>query len=76
MEKIQLEPIYSVVGRHIKDARKSRKITQTALAARVGLHDAGHMSAIELGKQRIQMHTLVAIARELGVSVCTLLEET
>lgn len=72
MERI--EPEYAAVGARISRARRSIEMTQDALAACVGLTRAS-LTNIESGRQRIQLHTLLKVARVLNVSAATLLPD-
>lgn len=52
----------------LKDARKSKGLTQKQLAQKVGL-DAAHVSRIEGGRIRPQISTLLEIARVLELEI-------
>jgi DNA-binding XRE family transcriptional regulator len=62
---------YAEVGRLIAKARFGR-LTQQALASRAKLTRTSIIN-IEKGRQQILLHTLVDIARTLGVAVTDLL---
>ena len=59
--------VYRIVGARIRDERLKRNITQNDLAASVGLTRTS-ITNIEKGRQKLSLHTLVALASELRVS--------
>jgi len=61
------------IGKAIRDARESLKISQAELARRVGLKHAGSLWRIEDGRTRASTDRLSRIAAELGRSVGDLL---
>ena len=67
-----MEPIYQQIGEQIRKHRKAQKITQEELASHVGLTRAS-ITNIEIGNQRLLVHTLIEIAERLEVSVGELL---
>lgn len=67
-----IEPIYFAVGDRVREARSSRGVTQAALGGRIG-HTRLSVVGIENARQRVQLHTLVAIADVLGVAFHELL---
>lgn len=69
------QEIYCEIGRRIRAARLRLKVNQDALAYCVGFQRAISISEIEHGKVRVQIDTLYAIARALGVSLLDLLPE-
>jgi len=66
------DEIYLAVGRMVRKGRESAGLRQDELAERVGLTRTS-ITNIEKGKQRIQIHTLYAIARALSLSPYALL---
>jgi transcriptional regulator with XRE-family HTH domain len=65
-----IEPLYAQLGARIKEIREHLGLSQTQLgellSPPVGRQ---HIHHIEKGIQRIQVHTLVQIARVMGCSV-------
>lgn len=61
------DDIYLAVGRRVRRGREAAGLRQDELAERVGLTRTS-ITNIEKGKQRIQIHTLYAIARALSLS--------
>jgi transcriptional regulator with XRE-family HTH domain len=64
--------LYEEVGRSIRQERLKRKITQEDLGMRVGLTRTS-ITNIERGRQKLLLHTLVAIADALAVGLTSLL---
>lgn len=60
------------IGKNIATLRKSRKVTQAALAEAVGI-DTVSLSRIETGKSNTSLLTLDAIAHELKAPLTALL---
>jgi transcriptional regulator with XRE-family HTH domain len=67
----EVEPIYVEVGRLIRKHRKRANLTQAQLGSKTGLSRTT-VTHIESGDQRIQLHTLYAIADALMISPQTL----
>ncbi len=67
-----IDEIYSQLGEIIRTKREMSGFTQDDLAARVGLTRTS-ITNIEKGRQRIQLHTLYAIADVVKASPCELL---
>src|SRR6266571_6499682 len=65
---------YAAAGKRICDVRSSKRVTQERLAFQVSLTRTSIIN-IEKGRQQILLHTLVEIARALGVKVSDLLPE-
>lgn len=65
--------LYSLLGSLIKEARNNADIKQELLADYLGLSRVS-ISNIENGKQNIQVHTLLEVAKYLGVNVSDFLE--
>jgi transcriptional regulator with XRE-family HTH domain len=66
--------IRQVLGRNIRRFRKRARLSQEAVATRIGA-DRAHVSAMELGKQNITLLTLWHVAEALGVRASDLLDE-
>jgi transcriptional regulator with XRE-family HTH domain len=64
--------LYREIGKMVRDAREAAALTQGLLAQHVGLTRTS-ITNIERGQQKIQIHTLYAIAEALNVRVATLL---
>jgi transcriptional regulator with XRE-family HTH domain len=62
-----IELIYRQIGAAIKERRQSLGITQTELGTLIGLSRTATTN-IELGRQRICVHTLYNIARALNTA--------
>lgn len=75
--KSKIEPIYLVIGRNIQRTRDARAMSQAALGASLSppLTRAA-IANMEGGKQRILVHTLLSIARNLLVPLGELLVNT
>ncbi len=69
------DQLYSIIGKLVRTERERAKLTQDELAHRVGLTRTS-ISNIESGRQKIQVHTLYALAEALHVSADTLLPRT
>ena len=61
------------MGRNIRDARSSRKMTQQQLADQAGL-DRTYISLVEHGKQNITISAIVNIAEALDIPVNQLID--
>jgi transcriptional regulator with XRE-family HTH domain len=64
--------VATVIGRNVRDARRRRRISQRNLGPPIGLEQT-HVSKIELGQIEPTLSTVIALARELEVTVGTLL---
>jgi len=64
---------YKVIGDHIRDARKARKLTQEKLAEQLGM-SALHYGRLERGDRPASLEQIARIADELGVSALSLLD--
>jgi transcriptional regulator with XRE-family HTH domain len=71
------EKIYQEIGQRIRNERCALGFSQTDLAECIG-YGPQHapISQIELGKQRPEIHVLIAIAEALGVEIADLLPES
>ena len=56
------------VGRHVRELRQQRGISQEDLAARAGLH-RNYVGSVERGERDIGITAIWRIARALGVSL-------
>lgn len=66
--------LYADLGGRIREAREARGITQHDLAVAVGL-TRGSVANLESGRQRVQVHTLIAAAQALGLDAADLLSQ-
>lgn len=66
--------IYSDIGLRIRTRRYDCGLSQAQLAERIGQNRCS-LTQIELGKQKVAVHELIAIAQVLGVPVHCLLPE-
>jgi transcriptional regulator with XRE-family HTH domain len=66
--------IYIQVGYRIRQARKAARLTQEKLAKRVSLTRTS-VTNIEKGRQKLLVHTLADLARELDIPVAKLLPD-
>jgi transcriptional regulator with XRE-family HTH domain len=66
------QALYEATGELIRKARTARKLTQTDLAASVGLTRTSVVN-IEKGRQKLLLHTLFGFAAALGVELVDLL---
>jgi len=63
-----------LVGRKIRQLRKQRKLTQTELAARIGIQQSD-LSRMEKGEYRVSLDTLFQILAEFRVGVGEFFDE-
>lgn len=68
-------PYLKLVGGRIRERRLELDWTQERLAAEAGL-DRGYISDIERGRRNLSLLALVRLARVLGTTVVSLLDET
>jgi predicted transcriptional regulator len=71
--KLSDERFLVAIGHNIKACRTKRKLTQEALAGKVGI-DRSYLAGVELGKRNITMLSLKQIAEALGVSAGSLIK--
>lgn len=64
---------YKVIGRHIRDARKSAGLTQEAAANQLGLSPE-HYGKVERGERTVNLERMVQISHLYGTTACALLE--
>lgn len=75
MNPREVTAIDRAVGRRIREARTRAKLTQADLAGMVGISRT-QLCKIEDGLNRVSAGRLVAIARRLNTSACSLLSGT
>ncbi|MDY7094402.1 MAG: helix-turn-helix transcriptional regulator [Acidobacteriota bacterium] len=63
-----------LVGRKIRQLRKERKLTQTALAGRIGIQQSD-LSRMEKGEYRVSLDTLFRILAEFDVTLAEFFHE-
>lgn len=63
-----------LVGRKIRQLRKQRKLTQTELAGRIGIHQSD-LSRMEKGEYRVSLDTLFRILAEFELSMGEFFDE-
>lgn len=63
-----------LVGRKIRQLRKQRKLTQTELAARIGVQQSD-LSRMEKGEYRVSLDTLFCILAEFRLGVGEFFDE-
>ncbi len=69
---IQKGPFYEALGENVSRLRQAANLTQQHLATKVGLTRTS-ITNIEKGRQPVQAHVLMALARALKTSVTELL---
>jgi transcriptional regulator with XRE-family HTH domain len=72
MPSSSVDLLYRTIGQLVRTARERAELTQEELGARVGLTRTS-ITNVERGRQKIQVHTLCAIADALGVPCSALL---
>ena len=68
MPREPLSPLLEGVSRNLRDARRTRGLTQRALGDRVGLPQS-HVSKIEQGIVDLQLSSLAEMARALDLEI-------
>lgn len=63
---------YSLIGRHIKDIRSAKGLTQAELAEKIDVSPP-FVSKIERGVKHPSLETLISIASSLGTTIDVLL---
>jgi transcriptional regulator with XRE-family HTH domain len=68
----KMEAIYKIIGSNVKEIRKSKKVSQLALALAIGHKAVGTVSMAELciNNKHFNIEHLVKIADVLEVDVC------
>ncbi|MBN9622432.1 MAG: helix-turn-helix domain-containing protein, partial [Actinobacteria bacterium] len=66
------DEVAAVIGHNVREARRSRHISQRDLGPTIGLEQT-HVSKIELGQIEPTLMTVIALAREFEVTVGALL---
>lgn len=69
-----VDRFYRAVGERVRGARNAARMTQTALAARLGITRSS-VANLEAGRQRIPLHVFAAVAESLDVTPASLLPE-
>lgn len=69
----EIEDVYRQIGVRIAHARRQAKMTQQEMADEIGLTRTSVVN-IEKGRQKILVHTLLAIGRRLNITAVKLLE--
>ena len=63
-----------LVGRKIRQLRRQRKLTQTELADRIGIHQSD-LSRMEQGEYKVGLDTLLRILQTFNLSIGEFFEE-
>lgn len=71
MKKPSAAPVKLALGRRIRSLRRTRALTQEALAERAGVHPT-YLAGIERGERNPALENLYAIAAALGVKLAEL----
>jgi len=64
-----------LVGRKIRELRKSRKLTQTELSTRIGIQQSD-LSRMENGEYRVSLDTLFSILGEFDIGIDEFFQES
>lgn len=67
--------LYQTVGRRVREARKTSKLTQEELASRVNMTRTS-VTNIEKGRQKLLLHTLFDLAAAMKIQVVQLIPES
>ena len=70
MQSNQLE----LVGQKIRQLRRERRLTQTELAGKIGVHQSD-LSRMEKGEYRVGLDTLLKILQEFDLAIGDFFEE-
>ncbi len=70
-----MDQFYELFGQRVRSARMDQGLNQEALGHRVGL-ERSSISNVEKGRQRVQLHMLLAFAAALEVEPMQLLPDT
>jgi transcriptional regulator with XRE-family HTH domain len=63
-----------LVGQKIRHLRRERKLTQTDLAGKIGIHQSD-LSRMEKGEYRVGLDTLLKLLQEFDLSIGDFFEE-
>src|SRR5512138_3895696 len=63
-----------LVGRKIRQLRRQRKLTQTELAEKIGIHQSD-LSRMEQGEYKVGLDTLLKILQTFNLSIGEFFEE-
>src|SRR5688572_13244659 len=72
MRSAEYDRLYRLIGDRIREARERMGMTQTALAAKLGLSRVSVVN-VERGRQRPPIHVLWQIGEQLGVEPAALI---
>lgn len=64
-----------LVGRKIRQLRRQRKLTQTELADRIGIHQSD-LSRMEQGEYRVGLDTLLKVLKTFSMGIGEFFEES
>lgn len=67
-----VKPLKSVLGAQVRELRRSRGLTQEALAAELGVSPR-YLAGIERGERNLSLDSVDALAGQLGVESVSLL---
>lgn len=67
-----IEQLYTSIGRRIREEREAVGLSQDYLARLIGINRPS-LTLMESGRQRVQVHSLYAIADVLGIPLADLL---
>ncbi len=70
-----VQPLRSVLGAQLREIRRSRGLTQEALAAELGVSPR-YLAGIERGERNLTLDSVDALAAQLGVESLELLSPT
>jgi transcriptional regulator with XRE-family HTH domain len=70
LKAVQME----LVGRKIRQLRRQRKLTQTELAEKIGIHQSD-LSRMEQGEYKVGLDTLLKILQTFNLSIGDFFEE-
>lgn len=66
--------LYTRIGEHLKTAREQRGVSQHALADAIGITRSS-VANIESGRQRIQVHALIAACQALNLDPADIISQ-
>lgn len=66
---------YRKVGKKIQDTRRAQKMSQKELAEKMGKGSATYINLIESGKRKVSLESMTKIAKALGTTLNTFLDE-
>ncbi len=76
IDDVKMQEIYKQIGLNVKKARKSKKVSQLALALAMGHKAVGTVSMAELciNGKHFNIEHLVKISEVLEIDICDLLK--